>query len=80
MPSLRRIWWAIPPPVRVAIFGVTTVSSFAVCIGGWLIVRLQLFTPAQRILLAVPMLVCGLFLFGMSIFIAVSSPTLSTAE
>lgn len=74
------MWRDIPPTVRVAIFGVTTVSSFAVCIGGWLIVRLQLFTPAQRELLAVPMLVCGLFLFGMSIFIAFGLPTLSTVE
>jgi hypothetical protein len=61
-------------------FVLATITSFAVCLGGWLIVRLQLFSPAERELLIVPMLICGLFLLGLSVFIALDSPATSTAE
>jgi len=80
MSVLHRVWWNLSPAARVALFGLATITSFAVCIGGWLIVHLRLLAPAERELLIVPMLVCGLFLLGLSVFIALDSPATATAE
>ncbi len=80
MSFLRRVWWNLSPTARVGLFGLATITSFAVCVSGWLIVRLQLLTPAERELLTVPMLICGLFLLGLSVFIALDSPATPTAE
>ena len=80
MSLLHRVWWSLSPAVRVALFVLATITSCAVCLGGWLIIRLQLLSPAERELLIVPMLICGLFLLGLSVFIALDSPTTSTAE
>ncbi|AHZ23227.1 hypothetical protein E6P09_00915 [Haloferax mediterranei ATCC 33500] len=80
MSLIRRVWWNLPPSARIALFAITTFGALSFIALGSVAYQFQLLTPEEWSLLAVPLLVSGMYICGLTIYIKWAIPSSGTSD